>query len=109
MGQKLDITNTFGTIVNLNNCMVYAYMYVDTCSRMSMHPIYVLQGMKKNKDCFTPEVIEAYKYVYSQPGAVTAPLNYYRCIFKNSKMKMGAKRIEVPILIIWVSSRESWT
>ena len=86
---------------------MYVHVHIQC---VCMHPTYcVLQGMKKNKDCFTPEVIEAYKYVYSQPGAITAPLNYYRCIFKQSKMKMGAKRIVVPILIIWVSSRGIWT
>jgi hypothetical protein len=58
---------------------------------------------------FTAEMVEAYKYVFSQPGAITAPLNYYRCILKGMNMKMGSKKIEVPILIIWVSSREGWT
>ena len=35
------------------------------------------QGVK-NKDQFPPEVLEAYKYIFSKPGALTAPLNYYR-------------------------------
>ena len=48
-------------------------------------------------------MIEAYKYVFSQPGALTAPFNYFRCIFKDRKMKHSTQKIEVPILIIWVS------
>lgn len=58
----------------------------------------------KNKGNITEEMIEAYKYVFSQPGALTAPLNYYRCIFKNaSQQKRGSsKKIETPILVIWV-------
>ena len=59
--------------------------------------------MKKNKDKFTTEIVEAYKYVFSQPGALTAPLNYYRSMFKQGKTKSGAQKIEVPVLIIWVS------
>jgi hypothetical protein len=64
----------------------------------------LLQGLKKNKGSFTPEMVEAYKYVFSQPGAITAPLNYYRCIFKNrNRTKKSTQKIEVPILIIWVT------
>ena len=68
-----------------------------------------LQGLKKNKGNFTAEIVEAYKYVFSQPGALTAPINYYRCMFKMMEMKMGSKKIDVPILIIWVSFRGGWT
>ena len=50
----------------------------------------MLKGLKKNKDKFTAEIVEAYKYVFSQPGALTAPLNYYRCMFKQRKTKFGA-------------------
>ena len=74
-------------------------MFEDWCD-------FLLQGLKKNKGNFTPEMVEAYKYVFSQPGALTAPLNYYRCMFKQRKKRMEAKqssqKIEVPILIIWV-------
>ena len=49
-------------------------------------------------------MIEAYKYVFSQPGALTAPINYYRCMFKQKGERKGApKAIETPTLIIWVS------
>ena len=46
-------------------------------------------------------MVEAYKYVFSQPGALTAPINYYRCMFKQKMDTL--KAIETPTLIIWVS------
>ena len=55
----------------------------------------------KNKGNFTAEMVEAYKYVFSQPGALTAPLNYYRCMFKQKMDTL--KAIKTPTLIIWVS------
>ena len=48
------------------------------------------------------DVMEAYKYVFSQPGALTAAFNYFRCVFKPRKMEKSTQKIEVPILIIWV-------
>ncbi len=63
----------------------------------------LIQGLKKNKGNFTVEVMEAYKYVFSQPGALTGPFNYFRCIFKPRKMEKSTQKIEVPILIIWVT------
>lgn len=52
-----------------------------------------------NKNNFTKEDAEAYKYVYSQPGAITAPINYYRAIFRSAVP--AEKPIEVPTLLIW--------
>ena len=63
----------------------------------------IIQGLMKNKGSFTPEMVEAYKYVFSQPGALTAPLNYYRCIFKRPKVKRSSQMLDMPILIIWVN------
>ena len=63
----------------------------------------LIQGLKKNKGNFTAEMVEAYKYVFSQPGALTAPINYYRCMFKQKRERKGApKAIETPSLVIWV-------
>ena len=65
----------------------------------------LIQGLKKNKGNFTSEMVEAYKYVFSQPGALTAPINYYRCMFNQKREKRGApKAIETPSLVIWVST-----
>ena len=71
-------------------------------TRLSVFEGSLLQGLKKNKGNFTAEVMEAYKYVFSQPWALTAAFNYFRCIFKPRKMEKSTQKIEVPILIIWV-------
>ncbi len=61
----------------------------------------------KCKDNFSPEVIEAFLYTFSRPGALTAAINYYRCMFKMEKKRAidtapPPKKIEVPSLVIWV-------
>ena len=57
----------------------------------------------KNKGNMTEEMIEAYKYVFSQPGALTAAINYYRCVVKQKEEKRErSKMIDTPTLIIWV-------
>eukprot|EP00731_Ephydatia_muelleri_P018919 Em0011g959a len=56
----------------------------------------------RNKETFPPEVVEAYKYVFSKPGAMTGPINYIRCMFDQHKGAGGnPKPIQVPILILW--------
>ena len=49
----------------------------------------------------TNEVIKAYKYVFSQPGALTPPINYYRNVL--SYPKPNDKQISIPTLLIWVT------
>ena len=68
----------------------------------------IFRGKKagvRNLDAFTREDVEAFKYVFSQPGALTAPINYIRCIFSqfgpNRDASMAKKKIEIPTLIIW--------
>ena len=49
------------------------------------------------------DVLEAYKYTISQPGAVNAFINYYRCMLKQKRGKGAtSKMIETPTLLIWV-------
>jgi pimeloyl-ACP methyl ester carboxylesterase len=64
-----------------------------------------LRSTTVNKNAFTKEDSEAYKYIYSQPGAITAPVNYYRALFRGRSLvdKDGPKEqpIEVPTLLIW--------
>ena len=65
----------------------------------------LLQGVR-NRESSSAEVVEAYKYTFSQPGALTGPINYYRCIhLAQQDMKAFVNRkIDVPTLIIWVSN-----
>ena len=47
------------------------------------------------------EVLEAYKYSISQPGAVTAVINYYRCMLNQNRRSSGtSEMIKMPILLI---------
>lgn len=55
----------------------------------------------KNTEVFTEEVIEAYKYYFSQKGALSAAVNFYRNIDFTSSLHIP--KIRVPTLIIWGS------
>ena len=63
------------------------------------------QAGVRNLAAFPKESVDAYKYVFSQPGALTAPINYYRCLFSllsdKAESELAKQRIEVPTLIIW--------
>ena len=58
-----------------------------------------------NKEGFSKEVMETFKYTFSKPGACTAALNYYRMVFKTRARTAHRSndKIEKPILLIWVS------
>ena len=43
------------------------------------------QGVK-NSDQFPAEVVEAYKCMFSRPGALTGPINYYRAMFSHRQL-----------------------
>ena len=64
-----------------------------------------LQGVK-NRDQFPAEVVEAYKYTFSRPGALTGPINYIRAIYKTRYFLFprNRKTINIPTLLLWVSS-----
>ena len=56
-----------------------------------------------NKGNLSDSDMEAYKYTYSQPGALTAYVNYYRAMFTQKRAKRSSqKMIETPTLLIWV-------
>ncbi len=45
--------------------------------------------------------LNRYRAAWSQPGSMTAMLNWYRCLFQQSPQAIPAKRIQVPTLMIW--------
>ncbi|RWS24678.1 epoxide hydrolase 4-like protein [Leptotrombidium deliense] len=49
----------------------------------------------------TDEEIEAYKYSFSKPGAITCPINYYRANIGSSNFSNKKCIIESPTLVIW--------
>ena len=67
----------------------------------------VFRGRKagvRNRAAFPPEILEAYKYIFSQPGALTPPINYIRCVFavdESLKAAFRSKKIENETLLIW--------
>jgi pimeloyl-ACP methyl ester carboxylesterase len=52
---------------------------------------------------FTPEDIERYVEAWSQPGAMTAMLNYYRTFTRTSPLRLAGRirRVEAPTRVIW--------
>jgi pimeloyl-ACP methyl ester carboxylesterase len=52
---------------------------------------------------YTPEEMDKYIEAWSQPGAVTAMLNYYRCSVRTpqKKAKAAIRTVSAPTLAIW--------
>jgi epoxide hydrolase 4 len=51
---------------------------------------------------FSDAEIDAYKRAWSQPGAITAMLNWYRAAFQTQPTRPPAnQRVSVPTLVIW--------
>ncbi len=52
---------------------------------------------------FTKEDIDRYIEAWSQPGAPTAMINYYRAVFRQSPKRAEARvrRVDAPTLVIW--------
>uniref|UniRef100_V9LCY1 Epoxide hydrolase 4 n=2 Tax=Callorhinchus milii TaxID=7868 RepID=V9LCY1_CALMI len=54
----------------------------------------------RRKDCrMTADEIEAYLYVFSQPGAFIGPLSHYRNIF--SSLPLNQNEVISPTLLLW--------
>ncbi|XP_014768714.1 epoxide hydrolase 4 [Octopus bimaculoides] len=49
----------------------------------------------------TSDDIDVYRYAFSQPGATTGPINYYRANFHRSQAKLPTNILKMPVLIIW--------
>ncbi|WP_404335667.1 alpha/beta fold hydrolase [Planococcus rifietoensis] len=61
------------------------------------------QAMKgtARPDAFTDQELERYKDAWSQPGALTGMLNWYRAIRKGSLLQMPKAPLPMPVRIIW--------
>ena len=59
--------------------------------------------MAVDKSRFPDEVLEVFRKNASEPGALTAMLNYYRAARRSARVhrQRGFPRIEVPTLMIW--------
>jgi pimeloyl-ACP methyl ester carboxylesterase len=60
-------------------------------------------GMRRSgkHNAFTEEDIEKYKEAWSQPGAVTAMLNWYRAALRYPPEITNGMRVQIPALILW--------
>jgi len=60
-------------------------------------------GMRRSgkPHAFTDEDIEKYKEAWSQPGAITAMLNWYRAAARYFPQITNGMRVNIPTLILW--------
>src|SRR5439155_22086609 len=51
---------------------------------------------------YSPGDIERYVDAISQPGALTASINYYRALFRYGPQALrNLRRVDAPVLVIW--------
>jgi epoxide hydrolase 4 len=52
---------------------------------------------------FNPQDIERYVEALSRPGALTAAMNYYRALFRQTpaQVRRQLRKVEIPVLVIW--------
>ncbi|MBI5934002.1 MAG: alpha/beta hydrolase [Chloroflexi bacterium] len=68
---------------------------------------YLERALTGRRGSFTPEDVLEYKKAWSQPGALTAMLNWYRAIVRRSlrgswnPRQILARPVKVPILMMW--------
>lgn len=65
---------------------------------------HAFRGWAVNKKTFSDEDIEELKKAASQPGALTAGMNYYRAMLRNRglfEMRKDTPKISCPTLLIW--------
>ncbi|ULT89646.1 hypothetical protein L5515_008069 [Caenorhabditis briggsae] len=55
----------------------------------------------RNSQNFTDEDMLAWKHVFSQPGATTGPLNYYRDLFNAPSISRKLQIVQPKVLILW--------
>lgn len=62
-----------------------------------------LRREAKRAGAFNDKDIAAYKEALSQPGALTAAINYYRAAVRRNPFESGrmVRKIDVPTLLIW--------
>jgi len=62
------------------------------------------KNMAVDKNTFSEEDLTAYRHAAAKPGAITAMINYYRCIFQSLFMNDDPKKrqlLDIPTLTIW--------
>jgi len=54
-----------------------------------------------HKDTFTDADLVEYRRAWSQPGAITGMINWYRAFARRPPPKLADKQVHIPTLIIW--------
>lgn len=64
---------------------------------------WLVQGMERTSrpGTFSPADFERYRQAWSEPGALTAMLNWYRAAFQVKHQPFSETLIKVPTLLIW--------
>ena len=52
-------------------------------------------------DDFTEEDRDRYRTAWSQPGAMTGMINWYRALMRQQSRSMRSLQIQVPTLVLW--------
>lgn len=61
-----------------------------------------MQYLDEIHSAYNAEEREAFKYTFGKPGALTAPINYYRASFRRrSPGTLKFRRLTIPVLIVW--------
>ncbi len=53
------------------------------------------------QDAFTETDLQQYRTAWSQPGALTAMINYYRALLRRPPLAAAERKITCPTLVIW--------
>ncbi len=72
----------------------------------------VFTGWAHRKDAFSAEDIRLFKDAIGQPGSLTAAINYYRALFRDThglKRVIDFPKIKVPTLLIWAENDRALT
>jgi pimeloyl-ACP methyl ester carboxylesterase len=56
---------------------------------------------RQMRGSFSEAELNRYRAAWSQPGAMTAMINWYRCLFQHPVQGLPAQKIQVPTLMIW--------
>jgi pimeloyl-ACP methyl ester carboxylesterase len=70
-------------------------------SRNRCQPLVDSLAKTSRPGTFTPEELEKYRAAFTQPGAVTAMVNWYRAMLRTKTAKIESVRIHVPMLLLW--------
>ncbi len=85
----------------------YAFLFlipwVPEAMARSGHGKGMIRGLERSSrpGTFTPADLDRYRRAWSEPGAMTAMIHWYRAAFRHRPAPLGDPTIRVPTLILW--------